>query len=231
MLPTVNTNPGLLLSKLGPPWTPGSSFGNYTLLARVGLGGMAEIWLARQKGVQRFERVVVIKRILDSLANDESFVEMFLDEGRVAAQLSHPNIVQIFDLGEAEGAYYMVMEYLHGEDLAIVARAAKGKGEPIPLPYAMTLIARACEGLAHAHSRRSALGETLNIIHRDVSPQNIFVTYDGQVKLLDFGIAKALNRTSSTGQGQVKGKFAYMSPQQIAGDEVTQAPTCGRWAW
>ncbi len=208
---------------MGTPWSPGTVFGKYTLLARIGIGGMAEIRIARQRGVQGFERVVVIKRILDSLGNDEHFVEMFLDEGRVAAELSHPNIVQIIDLGESEGVYFMVMEYLHGEDLAIVARAAKAAGQPVPLSYAVSLIARACEGLAHAHSRKAIDGSSLNIIHRDISPQNIFVTYDGQVKLLDFGIAKAVNRTSQTGQGQVKGKFGYMSPQQIAGDEVTQA--------
>jgi len=201
-------------------WDPGDVIGRYTLLARIAVGGMAEIWLARQKGLEGFEKVVVIKRIADAYSSDAMFVEMFLDEARIAAQLDHPNIVQIHDLGEHRGAYYIAMEYLHGEDLAMMVRTGRKTEQPVPFAIAAQVIAYAAEGLASAHQKVGLDGRPLNVVHRDVSPQNIFVTYEGIVKVLDFGVAKAANRASHTQGGQLKGKFGYMSPEQARGDDI-----------
>ncbi|EPX59150.1 serine/threonine protein kinase [Cystobacter fuscus DSM 2262] len=198
-------------------WQPGLTVGRYNLLTRLAVGGMAEIWLARQGGPQGFEKFIAIKRILDSLSSDADFVGMFLDEARLAAQLNHPHIVQIFDLGEEEGAYYIAMEYLPGENLASVARACTRQNKVLPLPLAVRIIAHAAEGLAYAHAKLGPDGALLGIVHRDVSPQNILVTYEGLVKVLDFGIAKAATRESQTMAGQVRGKAAYMSPEQARG--------------
>ncbi|MBK7861971.1 MAG: serine/threonine protein kinase [Archangiaceae bacterium] len=202
------------------PWSSGDVVGRYTLLAKIATGGMAEIWLAKQAGPRGFEKVIVIKRIVDSLSADPEFVEMFLDEARIAAQLNHPNIVQIYDLGEHAGAYYIAMEYLPGENLSAIARAAMKAGMSLPISHAVKIISGAAEGLGHAHSRHGVKGEHLNVVHRDVSPQNIIITYDGLVKLVDFGIAKAANRGSQTMGGQIKGKVAYMAPEQATGQGI-----------
>jgi serine/threonine-protein kinase len=194
--------------------------GRYSLLARLAVGGMAEIWLARQQGPKGFEKFVVIKRILDGYGADPDFVGMFLDEARIAAQLNHPHIVQIFDLGEEAGALYIAMEYLPGETLAAIARAGALQRKPLPIPHAVRIIADAAEGLAYAHAKTGPDGARLGIVHRDVSPQNLLVTYDGVVKLVDFGIAKAANRESQTRVGHVKGKTAYMSPEQARGQTL-----------
>jgi serine/threonine-protein kinase len=199
-------------------WASGGVVGRYTLLAKIATGGMAEIWLARQAGPQGFEKVVVVKRILDSFSQDEEFVEMFLDEARIAAQLNHPNIVQISDLGEHAGAFYMAMEYLAGQDLARVVRQGNKQGRPLPLSYAVRIVAQAAEGLAYAHAKLGLDGKPLGIVHRDVSPQNLIITYDGGVKLLDFGIAKAANRATRTKDGRFKGKLSYMAPEQARGE-------------
>jgi serine/threonine-protein kinase len=201
-------------------WEPGENIGRYTLLARIAIGGMAEIWLARQMGLKGFEKVVVIKRISDNYCTDPLFVEMFLDEARIAAQLDHPNIVQIHDLGQHAGAYYIAMEYLHGEDLATTVRGSVNAQELLPYAFAAQIIARAAEGLASAHNKSGMDGKPLGVVHRDVSPQNIFVTYEGVVKMVDFGVAKAANRVSSTSGGQLKGKFSYMAPEQARGDDI-----------
>jgi len=199
------------------PWQTGDKIGRYTLLAKLAIGGMAEIWLARQTGLRGFEKLVVIKKISDAFTDEPEFVEMFLDEARIAAQLHHPHIVQLYDLGEQEGAYYIAMEYLPGEHLAAVARAGSRVKRPLPLAYAVRLIANAADGLGHAHTQAGLDGKPLNIVHRDVSPQNLIVTYDGSLKLVDFGIAKAANRVSRTSSGRFKGKAAYMSPEQARG--------------
>lgn len=201
----------------GGAWAPGVTVGHYALLAKLAVGGMAEIWLARQSGLRGFERIVVVKRIIESLSADESFVEMFLDEARIIVQLTHPNIVQVFDLGEHAGAYYIAMEYLAGENLATVARYAAKAGKQLEPETAVKLIISALEGLAHAHTRTGVDGRPLNVVHRDVSPQNIVLTWDGQVKLVDFGIARATNRATQTQGQQLKGKFAYMAPEQAEG--------------
>jgi len=201
-------------------WHQGLTVGRYSLLARLAIGGMAEIWLARQAGPKGFEKFVVIKRILDGLGTDPEFVGMFLDEARIAAQLNHPHIVQIFDLGEEAGAFYIAMEYLPGENLSAIARTGTRQGKPLPIAHAVRVIADAAEGLAYAHTKIGPDGALLGIVHRDVSPQNILVTYDGVVKVLDFGIAKATTRESQTMAGQVKGKTAYMSPEQARGQAI-----------
>lgn len=204
-------------------WAPGNVVGAYTLLAKLATGGMAEIWLARQKGLRGFERIVVVKRIIESLSQDESFVEMFLDEARIVVQLTHPNIVQVFDLGEHAGAYYIAMEYLAGENLVTVARAALKAGKPLDIKASVKIAIAALEGLSHAHNRAGIDGKPLNVVHRDVSPHNIVLTWDGQVKLVDFGIARATNRATQTQGAQLKGKFAYMAPEQAQGDSELDA--------
>jgi eukaryotic-like serine/threonine-protein kinase len=201
-------------------WHQGLTVGRYSLLSRIAVGGMAEIWLARQLGPKGFEKFIVIKRILDGLGTDPEFVTMFLDEARIAAQLNHPHIVQIFDLGEEAGAFYIAMEYLPGENLANVVRAGERQQKPLPIPLAVRIIADAAEGLAYAHARKGGDGKLLGIVHRDVSPHNLIITDDGLVKVVDFGIAKAANRESQTMAGHVKGKMAYMSPEQARGEPL-----------
>ena len=206
-----------------PGWAPGNVVGAYTLLAKLATGGMAEIWLARQVGLRGFERLVVVKRIIESLSQDEAFVEMFLDEARIVVQLTHPNIVQVFDLGEHAGAYYIAMEYLAGENLVQVARASGKAGTPLDVKASVKIAIAALEGLSHAHHRAGLDGKPLNVVHRDVSPHNIVLTWDGQVKLVDFGIARAANRATQTQGHQLKGKFAYMAPEQAKGDSELDA--------
>ncbi len=202
------------------PWAAGDTVSRYTLLAKIATGGMAEIWLAKQAGPRGFEKVVVIKRIIDTYSSDAEFVEMFLDEARIAAQLNHPNIVQIYDLGEQAGAWYIAMEYLGGEHFSAVVRAALKANKTVPVPLAVKMISSAAEGLGHAHTKTGPNGQKLNIVHRDISPQNIVLTYDGQVKVVDFGIAKAATRVSHTTSGLVKGKIGYMAPEQARGTAI-----------
>jgi serine/threonine-protein kinase len=220
VLPVSHTPFPPTLSDAPVVWHQGLTVGRYSLLSRIAVGGMAEIWLARQVGPKGFEKFVVIKRILDGLGTDPEFVGMFLDEARIAAQLNHPHIVQIFDLGEEAGAFYIAMEYLPGENLSTVARTGAKMGKPLPIPYAVRIVADIAEGLGYAHTKTGPDGQLLGIVHRDVSPQNLLVTYDGVVKVLDFGIAKAASRESATLAGQVKGKAAYMSPEQARGGTI-----------
>ena len=190
-------------------------FGKYRLLAPIAQGGMAEIFLAKQDGPAGFSKTVVIKRVHKHFSKDEEFVAMFLDEARLAAQLSHTNIVQIFDFGEQDGSYYIAMEYLLGEDIHYLVRAAAKRNERMAANVAATMVSQACAGLHAAHTATDDVGRPLKIVHRDISPSNLFVTYQGAVKVLDFGIAKAEGRASSTRAGTVKGKFVYMSPEQV----------------
>ena len=193
-------------------------FGKYYLVRKLAEGGMAEIFLAKQVGVEGFERNIVIKRMLAHLSQVPDFVSMFLDEARLATQLEHPNIVAINDLGLADGCYYIAMEYLPGEDFSTVIRTAARRREYVPLMVTLRVIADAARGLHFAHSFTDSKGKPLNIVHRDISPSNIFVTYTGQVKVLDFGIAKAESRLTNTTAGVVKGKYQYMAPEQAVGD-------------
>src|SRR5579871_1211455 len=181
---------------------------------------MAEIWLARQAGLRGFEKVVVIKKVSDAFSSDPEFVEMFLDEARIAAQLNHPNIVQIYGLGEEQGSYYIAMEYLPGENLAVIMRAGLKAAKPLPLELGVRVLAGAADALAHAHTKIGLDGKPLHVVHRDVSPQNLIVTYDGVLKIVDFGIAKAANRATHTVGNQLKGKMSYLSPEQARSLEV-----------
>jgi serine/threonine protein kinase len=194
----------------------GHRMGKYELVALLALGGTAEIYLARIGGVAGFEKYVVVKCLHDHLADDSEFVRMFLDEARLTAQLDHSNIVQTIELGEESGRYYIVMEYLAGLSLSLVARRAMERvpGGRMPVDLTLCLAAQACAGLHYAHQRTDMSGNPLNVVHRDVSPQNLVVSFEGIVKLVDFGIAKAEMRDTSTRSGTIKGKFAYMSPEQ-----------------
>lgn len=213
--------------KSGPEQAPGDPqigpvrrFGNYTLIKKLATGGMAEIWLARQRGLAGFQRFIVIKKILSHLSEQKTFKDMFLDEARTSAQLNHPNIVQIYDLGNEQGAYYIAMEFIAGENLAAIAWRGMKRGKPFPPPFAARVIADACKALHYAHHLKGANGQPLEIVHRDISPQNILVTYEGEVKVVDFGIAKAATKSEHTKTGMLKGKFSYMSPEQCLGAPV-----------
>ena len=199
----------------------GKRLGKYEILALLALGGTAEIYLARIGGAAGFEKYVVVKCLHDHLADDQDFVKMFLDEARLAAHLDHSNIVQTMELGEHENRYYMVMEFLAGLSLAMVVRRAAERlpGGRLPVPLILNVIAQACSGLHYAHER-SVNGKLLNIVHRDISPQNLVISFEGVVKVVDFGIAKAELRETKTRSGTIKGKFAYMSPEQCVAANV-----------
>lgn len=193
------------------------SFGKYQLLKKLATGGMAEVWLARQTGIEGFNRHIVVKRILAHLAEDPEFVAMFLQEARIASRFNHPNIAQIYDLGEHGGTFFIAMEFIHGEDLGRIMRRAWSTGQWVARPLAIRIVADSAAGLYYAHSRMDEQGRPLRIVHRDISPQNILVSFDGSVKLVDFGIAKAADQVSNTKSGAIKGKFAYMAPEQAGG--------------
>jgi len=197
-------------------------FGKYTLIRKLATGGMAELFLAIQKSVAGFEKLLVIKRILPSMNQDKAFIEMLLHEARIAATLSHPNIVQIFDVGQADGQYFIAMEHVHGEDLRSIVRQMKKKGVlEFPLEHALAIVLGMCAGLAYAHDKRDLDGTHLGIVHRDISPQNIVVTFTGDVKIVDFGIAKSDTRVGEqTKSGKLKGKVPYMSPEQARGEPL-----------
>jgi serine/threonine-protein kinase len=199
----------------------GKRLGKFEILALLALGGTAEIYLARIGGAAGFEKYVVVKCLHDHLADDQEFVKMFLDEARLAAHLDHSNIVQTMELGEHENRYYMVMEFLAGLSLAMMVRRAGERlpGGRVPVPLVLNMMAQACAGLHYAHER-VLNGKPLNIVHRDISPQNLVVSFEGVVKLVDFGIAKAELRETRTQSGTIKGKFAYMSPEQCIATNV-----------
>ncbi|MFW5878619.1 MAG: protein kinase domain-containing protein, partial [Myxococcota bacterium] len=194
--------------------------GKYSLLKLLATGGMAEIWLARQRGVEGFEKLVVVKRILPHLSSNADFVRMFLDEARLAAQLSHPNIVQIYELGRVEELYFIAMEFIHGENLRVVNRAATRAGTGFHHDLCAKVISQACEALYYAHNKTDMAGRPLGLVHRDISPQNIILSFEGQTKVVDFGIAKAATQCEETKTGVLKGKYAYMSPEQCMGAKL-----------
>jgi serine/threonine protein kinase len=194
-------------------------FGQYMLLSKLAEGGMAEIFLAKRLGAEGFERDVVIKCMLDHFTQNRDFVSMFLDEARLAARLHHPNIVQISDLGIVDGRYFICMEYLAGEDLESILGIVRHTGQPVPIPIAARIMLSALEGLEFAHGYQEQ-GRPVGLVHRDISPSNIFVTFQGTVKVLDFGIAKASSRMTQTQPGLLKGKWGYMSPEQARGEAI-----------
>ncbi|MBW2700814.1 MAG: serine/threonine protein kinase [Deltaproteobacteria bacterium] len=194
--------------------------GRYQLLALLATGGMAEIYLARQTGIGGFQKLVVVKKILPHLARDERFVEMFFDEARIAAQLNHPNVVQIYDLGKADDDYFIAMEYLEGESLGFLVKASYEAKQILTPALSAGIIAQVCDGLHFAHHFLDETGQPQNIVHRDVSPHNVIAMFNGVVKLVDFGIAKAASQMHQTRIGTLKGKLTYMSPEQCRGKPV-----------
>ncbi|MEN6320445.1 MAG: protein kinase [Syntrophaceae bacterium] len=195
-------------------------FGKYLLIDQLAKGGMAQLFRAKIIGIEGFEKLIAIKMILPQLAKEQDLVSSFIDEAKLAALLNHQNIVQIYDFGSMGDSYFISMEYLLGNDLRAISNKAKEKNMPLSLEYALYIVSRVCSGLAYAHELKDFQGKSLNIIHRDISPQNIFVTYQGDVKILDFGIAKAASRSTATQFGMIKGKVAYMSPEQATGKQV-----------
>ncbi|MFO0727632.1 MAG: serine/threonine-protein kinase [Myxococcota bacterium] len=192
----------------------------YRIVGRIAAGGMAEIYLARTTSKAGVEREVVLKRLLPELQSDQEFVQMFHDEARIASQLNHPNIVQIYELGELDGSLFIAMELIRGVNLRDLLARLHTANKQLPIPMAVRIACEALEGLNYAHGFVDGRGKRLNVVHRDVSPQNMIITYEGSVKLVDFGVAKAEGKLHQTRAGLVKGKFAYMSPEQITGSPV-----------
>jgi len=196
--------------------------GKHRVIAKLATGGMATVYLARLSGPGGFENLVVIKRMLPHLAEDPRFRDMFVDEARTVAQLRHPNVVRTFELFEEGKEVLLVMEYLEGEPLQRLARAMSSQQQRLSIPIVCYIAAEAAAGLNAAHELTDEDGRPLGIVHRDVSPQNLFVGYDGSVKVIDFGIAKSIDRTNHTTTGEIKGKFAYMSPEHASAAPVTR---------
>jgi tetratricopeptide (TPR) repeat protein/predicted Ser/Thr protein kinase len=195
-------------------------FGKYLLVEKLAAGGMAQLYRGKILGDQGFEKFIAIKQILPHLAEEQEFLSSFIDEAKLAALLHHQNIVQIYDFGSVEGAYFITMEYLFGKDLRVIAQKSKEKNLPFSIEHCLFIISRICAGLDYAHKLKDFQGKPLNIIHRDVSPQNIIITYEGDVKIVDFGIAKARSRSTITQVGMIKGKVAYMAPEQASGKNI-----------
>ncbi len=199
---------------------PGSTLGKYEILRKLATGGMAEIYLARARGVAGFEKTVVLKRILPHVAEDEGFVQMFLDEARLAATLQHPNIADVYDVGETNGTPFFTMEYVHGQDARSIRAATRKRGEQVPIAMALAIVHGTASALDYAHERTGPDGKPLELVHRDVSASNIIVSYDGAIKLLDFGIARAASHQHKTQIGALKGKTPYMSPEQCRAQRI-----------
>ncbi len=195
-------------------------FGKYLLLGRIAHGGMAELYRAKLIGAEGFEKLIAIKMILPHLAEEEILIQSFIEEAKLAAFLQHQNIVQIYDFGSVDGRYYIAMEYLYGKDLKGIIKRSIEKGICLSLENALYIATQVCAGLDYAHKLKDFQGRPLNIIHRDIGPHNVFVTYNGQVKVIDFGIAKAAIQDTTTQEGSIKGKVAYMSPEQAKGETI-----------
>jgi TonB family protein len=201
------------------PAGPGA-FGRYQLLEKIAAGGMAEVWKARMRGEEGFEKIVAIKRILPHMAMDEGFITMFVDEAKLAAQLTHNNITHIYDLGKVDAYHYIAMEYVDGKDLRSILQLARERDHPLPAELALFIASKIANALEYAHRRLASDGSEMNLVHRDVSPQNILISYEGDIKLCDFGIAKATTKASTTQSGALKGKLQYMSPEQAWGRKI-----------
>jgi TonB family protein len=198
----------------------GTPFGHYELVELIATGGMAEVFKARMSGVEGFEKIVAIKRILAHLTDNDEFVTMFIDEAKLAAQLQHPNIIHIYDLGKIERSYYIAMEYIDGKDLRSILRQLADKGQRLPLGLALFIASRLAAALDYAHRKADLQGKPMALVHRDVSPQNVLISVDGDIKLCDFGIVKAASKASHTRAGALKGKLQYMSPEQAWGRDI-----------
>ena len=204
--------------------------GKYIILDQLAVGGMAELFRAMITSVQGFEKLIAIKKILPHLASEEDLVNSFIDEAKLAALLHHQNVVQIYDFGRLEETYFIAMEYLFGKDCRIICKKAIEKNILLDRQNALFIVSRICAGLDYAHKLKDFQGKALNIIHRDISPQNILITYEGDIKIVDFGIAKAASQNTHTQMGMIKGKVAYMSPEQAMGrpiDHRSDIFSCG----
>ncbi|HVO12267.1 MAG TPA: serine/threonine-protein kinase [Vicinamibacteria bacterium] len=202
------------------PTFRGEVFGPYELIERVAVGGMAEVFKAKRSGVEGFEKVVAVKRILSHLSENADFVRMFVDEAKVVAGLSHPNIASIFELGRIGHSYYIAMEFVHGRDLRSVTRRAAERRLRLPLDLSLRVVGQVCAALEYAQRRKDEHGRAMQIVHRDVNPQNILLSFEGEVKLVDFGIARASTMASATDPAVLRGKLLYMSPEQARGRAV-----------
>jgi serine/threonine-protein kinase len=190
---------------------------NYLLVRRIALGGMGEVWLARQEGPAGFSRPVVIKRVLPSFSADRQFVEMFLNEARLAGRLTHPNVVQLIELGQDESDWFMALEYVHGHTLRALLRSANERKLSLDWGAVAAVASSALVGLHYAHTLKNEQGRPLQLVHRDISPDNLMLSYDGVVKVLDFGIARVVDAISTTRPGSIRGKLAYLSPEHVRG--------------
>jgi serine/threonine protein kinase len=195
-------------------------FGPYRLTQQIATGGMAEIHLAKTKGIEGFEKYVALKMIHPNFSSDDHFVQMLIDEAKISVQLQHVNIAHVFDLGRVEDTYYIAMEFVDGSDLFKILRKSSEQDRHMPIECATYIAKEVCSGLDYAHHKRDAAGRSMGIVHRDVSPQNVLISHAGEVKLVDFGIAKATMRAKQTAVGVIKGKYYYMSPEQAWGDPV-----------
>ncbi|MEQ9501857.1 MAG: serine/threonine-protein kinase [Deltaproteobacteria bacterium] len=195
-------------------------FGRYILLDRINVGGMAEVFRGKSSGVEGFERLVALKRILPNIAADQDFIDMFVDEAKLAVQLQHANIAQVYDLGKQDETYYIAMEYISGVDLRSMWDRARNRNRLLPIAMSCHIMQKVCEGLDAAHRKKDQEGNDISLVHRDVSPQNVLVSFEGEAKVIDFGIARAANKVSKTQAGVLKGKFGYMSPEQVRGIEL-----------
>lgn len=194
----------------------------YSILSKIDAGGMAEVWKGKATSLRGFEKLVAIKRVLPNLAANKKFISMFLDEARLSLYLNHANVVQTFDIGMSENAYFIVMEWVDGGNLKSVLDTARERGFRIPLEQAVFICIEICKGLSHAHNRRDPQDRPLKIVHRDISPPNVLLSREGEVKLVDFGLAKAVSQLTQTDPGIVKGKFSYLSPEATLGEEVDE---------
>lgn len=192
----------------------------YRVIEKIAAGGMAEVFRAESAGLEGFKKTVAIKRVLPHLSQKKEFIGMFLDEARLSATLSHSNVVQVFDIGVGDDTYFIVMEYVDGANLKAIIDHRKTQGLPMPLETACLIGLKICEGLAYAHEARDGLGQPLGIVHRDVSPPNVLITAYGEVKVVDFGLAKANSQLESSEPGVIKGKFSYLSPESALGEAV-----------
>ncbi|MFN7134062.1 MAG: serine/threonine protein kinase [Myxococcales bacterium] len=197
-------------------------FGRYELLKRIGAGGMGEVWLARLKGLAGVDKICVVKKILPHLSEDPQFVSRFLDEAKVVVHLAHGNIAQVFEMGQEDEQYYMAMEYVEGRPLAKVVQRLRQTGQPFPLELAVFIGIKLCDALAYAHGKKDPSGQPLNVVHRDISPANILISYSGEVKVIDFGAALSTMKESETAPRVVIGNLSYMSPEQAQKKQVDQ---------
>src|SRR5690554_842033 len=195
-------------------------FGNYTLHKLIARGGMAEIYRATMPGIGGFEKTVAIKKILPHLAENDEFITMLIDEANIIVSINHFNIAQVYDLGCIDDTYYIAMEYIHGVDLAHIIKGMARRGQTVPVPHAVYIGSSICAGLHAAHSKTDEQGNPLKIVHRDVSPHNVLLSYAGDVKIIDFGVAKAAVKESHTQHGVIKGKLLYMAPEQANTSDI-----------